>query len=119
MNKQHWQDWVTGIVGAWLIVSPWALRLSLPKGMSTAPMTWTFVLTGIVVLALAIAALAFFRLWEEGGEVIVGVWLIVSPWIMHFTASSAATVNAVIMGAIIVGAAAWTMAISRKGRTTA
>src|SRR5690606_1974936 len=32
MNKQHWQDWLTTLVGAWLIVSPYFLSFVLPKG---------------------------------------------------------------------------------------
>ena len=82
-NRQHWQDWLNGIIGIWLIVSPWVLRF----GSTTRPestMTWNFVLSGGVALILAIAALTAYRMWEEWVDVVLGLWLIASPWVLNF-----------------------------------
>lgn len=51
-NRQHWHNWLNGIIGIWLIVSPWVLRFgSTPRPGST--MTWNFVLSGAIALSLA------------------------------------------------------------------
>lgn len=117
MNKQHWQDWVTGVVGVWLIASPWIVPIALPQGSTITPVAWNFVLTGAVSVGFAIAALRSYRTWEEWVDAAVGVWLILSPWALHFTAAFDATANAVVAGVIIVGAAAWNMADVHWGGT--
>ena len=82
-NRQHWQDWLNGIIGIWLIVSPWVLRFGSTTGPE-ATMTWNFVLSGAIALSLAIAALMAYRMWEEWVDVVLGLWLIASPWVLDF-----------------------------------
>jgi hypothetical protein len=44
-----WEEWVSGVLGAWLVISPWVL------GFSTAALpTLTHVLLGIAAIVLAI-----------------------------------------------------------------
>jgi hypothetical protein len=42
------------------------------------------------------------RLWEEWINLIVGVWLLLSPWILGFANVSAHLLNALIVGILIV-----------------
>jgi len=42
--------------------------------------------------------LAQFRKWEEWVNVLLGLWLILPPWILHFSAASKATADAIIVG---------------------
>lgn len=112
-NRQHWQDWLNGIVGIWLIVSPWVLRF----GMTTGPqstMTWNFVVSGAIALVLAIAALSAYRMWEEWVDVILGLWLIASPWVLNFHTIRPALWSAIISGAVIVIAAGWNLIDERQ-----
>lgn len=39
--------------------------------------------------------------WQDGLSLILGLWLIVSPWVLGFTGIGAATWNAVIFGIVI------------------
>ena len=114
MRKQYWQDWLTAVVGAWLIVSPWILKFPMPEGTSATLVNWNFVLTGVAALVLGGAALASYRLWEEWADVVVGLWLVVSPWVLHFTVSPMAKWNAVIAGLVIIVTAAWTLLEGRQ-----
>ena len=114
MNKQHWQDWLTAIVGVWLIISPWAYQYTLPEGASTVLLTWNFVVSGVAAFVLGAAALASFRMWEEWADVVIGLWLVISPWVLQFTASPGAQWNAVICGAIIIVSAGWTLIEGRQ-----
>ena len=40
--------------------------------------------------------------WEDWVGIGLGVWLLASPWMFGFTGESAATMNALIMGTILV-----------------
>ncbi|WP_454621950.1 SPW repeat protein [Bradyrhizobium cenepequi] len=114
MSRQHWQDWIIGVVGLWLIASPWTIATTMPEGVSQTVVNWNFIITGVVAVILAAAALASFQLWEEWADVIVGLWLVASPWLLHFTASPSATWNAVIAGAVLIVAAGWNMIATRQ-----
>jgi hypothetical protein len=40
--------------------------------------------------------------WEDWVGVALGAWMIVSPWVLGFSDHDAATINALIMGTILV-----------------
>lgn len=44
----QWEEWVNVALGAWLIVSPWALGITAPSAM------WNQIVVGLLVGALAI-----------------------------------------------------------------
>lgn len=46
---QVWEEWVSGVLGAWLVVAPWAFRFS-----EHATAMITHVLIGIAAIAFAI-----------------------------------------------------------------
>jgi len=54
-----------------------------------------------VIAVLSIAALAACAEYEERINLIVGLWVIVSPWALHFFANITAIRTNVIVGVII------------------
>ena len=108
-KSEQWQDALNVILGIWLFVSPWVL------GYSGAQVpAWNAWAVAVVVFLLSVASLAQFRKWEEWINVLLGIWLILSPWILHFNSLSKATSNAIIVG-IIVGLLALSSALGRQG----
>jgi len=96
----RWQDWANLVLGVWLILSPWLLGFSgIPSAM------WNAVIVGVVVGLMALMHLRGGPLWEEGVNVLLGVWLILSPWILGFSGEANALWNALIVG-VLVGALA-------------
>jgi hypothetical protein len=87
------------ILGAILFVSPWIFGFS-----SGAPSQNAFV-SGIVIAAISIAALAAFAVWEEWLNLIAGVWVFVSPWVLGFTGTTAMQVH-IVIGIIVAVLAA-------------
>ena len=77
-------------------------------------MTWNFVICGAIALVLAVAALTAYRMWEEWVDVVLGLWLIASPWILNFSTVRPALWSAIISGAIIVIAAGWNLIAERQ-----
>jgi hypothetical protein len=100
------------ILGAFLLVSPWIF--SFAPG---AP-TQNAVICGIIIAVLSIAALSAFAQWEEWLNLIVGLWVLISPWLLGFADSTAMSVH-VIVGIIVAAIAAvelWMM--QHGGRLT-
>jgi hypothetical protein len=77
------------VLGAILFLSPWIFAFGSGVQSQNA-----FV-SGIVIAVLAIAALAAFATWEEWLNLIAGLWVIVSPWVLGFQ-GTAMTVHVVI-----------------------
>src|SRR4030088_3736648 len=87
------------VLGAFLFFSPWMFGFDAGKVSENA-----FV-SGIVIAVLAIAALAAFAIWEEWLNLIVGLWVLVSPWVLGFQGTKAMTVSVVIGIAVEILAA--------------
>lgn len=103
---ENWTNWTNAklcdvanlILGAVLFVSPWMFGFEVGKVSQNA------MATGLVIAILAIAALAAFAVWEEWLNLIVGLWALVSPWVLGFQ-GTAMTVHVLIGAAVAVLAA--------------
>jgi hypothetical protein len=87
-------DVVNLILGIILFLSPWMFGFEAGSASQNAHVS------GIVIAVLSIAALAAFTEWEEWLNLVVGLWVLVSPWILGFQGSKAMTVH-VVIGAIV------------------
>ena len=82
------------ILGAVLFFSPWIFGFGAGRASENAN------IAGIIIAVLAIAALAAFAIWEEWLNLIVGLWTLVSPWLLGFQGTRAMIV-CVVIGAIV------------------
>ena len=101
---KHWQDLVSLLVGAWLIASPWILDFHAPLtavGNSVA--------IGAVMVAFALGALFVPEAWEEWSELVLGLWLIASPWVLEFAQVQPALQNALFCGIVVSVLALWVL----------
>src|SRR5262249_28536703 len=92
---KQWEDWCSWLLGLWLCISPWALLFDLD-----ATATKIAVSSGVLVILAELLTLTAFRAWEEWINVILGAWLIVCPWIVGIS-SSTAKKNFVVIGGLI------------------
>jgi len=104
MTVKHWQDPANLALGLWLVISPWALSYQ----------TETYALWNALILGVLVAALAAFELfqvkaWEEWASVGLGVWLVISPWVLGFSAGGSAMWNAMIVGLAVAVLALWAL----------
>lgn len=105
---KHWQDPVNGLLGAWLIVSPWALGLQQPR-IAMA----TLVVAGILLLAASAGAILLPSAWEEWFGAAVGAVLMVSPWVLGFTGTTLAMQVALFTGLAAVILTLWVLAVDK------
>ncbi len=93
---KHWEDWVGLVLGVWLCASPWVLQFT-----DEMTATQNAFLVGVLLILTETVALAAFRLWEEWVSVVLGAWLVVSPWVLGITALAPAA-NVVIVGLVVL-----------------
>jgi hypothetical protein len=104
VTVKHWQDPVNLILGLWVLVSPWALG----HQAETNP-TWNAVILGILIAAVALFALFRVMAWQEWVNLVLGIWLAISPWMLGFSGLVAAMWNALIVGAVVAVLALWAL----------
>ncbi|HTV38290.1 MAG TPA: SPW repeat protein [Xanthobacteraceae bacterium] len=92
-------DVVNLALGGMLFFSPWLF------GLPTGAQWQTASIVGIVIAVLSIAALAAFAVWEEWLNLLAGLILIVSPWLLGFQDSQAMTID-VAIGVVVATLAA-------------
>jgi hypothetical protein len=103
MWQKRWQDWINVILGLWTFASPWILGFA--AGTSAAARTmW---ILGAAIVVFAAFAVYMHRAWEEALNILLGVCLIASPWILGFAEQSAPTTTAVVVGLLVTAFAVW------------
>jgi hypothetical protein len=102
MENKHAQDWINLFLAILLFISPWALGFSAQQ--PAAGNAW---ISAIVIGALAVGALGAFREWEEWVNLLAGIWVIISPWILGFAAVAYAMWAHVVLGVLVAAMAAW------------
>jgi hypothetical protein len=107
-SVKHWQDPVNAVLGVWLIVAPWALGFQA----ETAAIANSVVI-GAAMLAFALAAIFLPRAWEQWVELLLGLWLIASPWVLAFSGVSTARTSATATGIIIAALALWVLLVDK------
>ncbi len=99
------------IAGIWLIISPFVLAFYRDPAA-----TWDLIIVGIIVLILAATRVAgpLRTAWASWINLILGIWLIISPWVYRAGGLPAPVWNNVILG-IIVGVLAIVSGASSPG----
>ena len=122
----RWQDMVNLLLGLWTFVSAAFLWHAMvdpvlwhsmagalpPEGVGSASM-WSLAVVGLVVTFVALFAALAFKPWLEWLNMMLGLWLLVSPWVFDFHASEALRWNAILTGSAIAALAAWSLTAER------
>ncbi len=103
------------VLGLWLIVSPFLLGYA----NLTTPL-WNSIIIGVAVAALAATQTSregYRRGWTGWVNVVLGIWLIFSPFILGFADVTSALWNNIILGIAITVLAAWSALYSAPNNT--
>jgi hypothetical protein len=94
--QQHWQDWLTLVLGIWLFISPWMLNYVTISRMASG----VALVIGAMLFIVSLISRFAFHVAEEVIDVILGLCLIASPWAFGYAAISIPTDNAIIVGVL-------------------
>ncbi|QRM35340.1 SPW repeat protein (plasmid) [Microvirga sp. VF16] len=105
MYHYHWRngaalDVATLGIGVMLFISPWALRYTANTAAS-----WNAWGLGLTITLLALAAIIAFERWEEWINLSLGIWVVLAPWVLGFSAVTAAMWTHLVLGALVVALA--------------
>jgi hypothetical protein len=99
-------SWLVVLLGAWEVIAPFILGYSAFAGA-----LWDAILLGIALIILAGWAALSNQVstvkWLEWINVVLGVWLIIAPFIIRYTNVGAALWNDIIIGILVVVLAGW------------
>ena len=115
-----WQDWINYFLGLWVFGSRWFIEhamITAEHGGGTRGMLNLWVVGPAVVLLTTFAINGvIIRVWAELAVLAFGAWLLLSPWIIGFTATAPLMCNSVIFGALIFVFAGWGLAVDLRRR---
>jgi SPW repeat-containing protein len=94
-RKESALDLYNLIAAIFLLVSPWLFV----RANETAAIDLRT--TGAAIAILSLAAMVAFSIWEEWANLLLGCWLIVSPWLLGF-AHTRAMHFSIVAGAVVV-----------------
>ena len=95
------------VLGAWVVISPWALGFSALEALSV----WAISFTGAV---LGVAATTR-SVWPSDGIVLswcnffLGGWLALSPWALSYEDNATRLWNSVLVGMVVGVLATWSI----------
>ena len=98
------------VLGVILLASPWAVGFAAAEVPS-----WNAVISGAVIAIVAFAAFVRLRAWEEWISLVVGLWVLLSRWVLGFAGLSSASWTHLIVGLLVSALAA--IDLSRMGRS--
>jgi hypothetical protein len=100
---KRWQDWCNVVFGVWMLASPGILGYGAEGGLATHS-SW---ILGAAVVLFAGLAVHLHRPWEEAINVLLGICLLVSPWLVGYDGQPVPTANAVVVGALVSAFGLW------------
>lgn len=104
------------LAGLWLVLAPWALAYG-----TVEPALWNSVIIGLAVAVLAIVRVGMPLQYEGISWInfVLGIWLILAPFILGFGAIELAMWNSVVVGVIVLALAAWSAVATRNAEGSA
>lgn len=112
-SRKHWQDGINILLGLWIVISPWVLGFTTVQYAGGSA-----VVIGLVIAVFAAWALVAYARWEDWVNVILGILLVITPWLFEFAAMASttgtegafiATWNFIIAGVLVAGLAIWSI----------
>lgn len=95
------------VLGVWVLYAPF-MRDELSVGVATL---WNYLVVGSCVVILAVMRILFVR--EAGifrwAHLLLGLWMIASPWVFEYVGEEAAFWNSAVSGALIAALATWSL----------
>ena len=104
--KTHhtWEDWLGMLLGVLIVLSPW-FPTQATHEMVDAERSFIVLNTftvGLLVFGLAQLEYVALQRWEEVAEIILGLWLIISPYIFGYADEGMLRVWHTSLGGLVV-----------------
>lgn len=112
-KNQNTRDWINLALGVWLFFSPWSFTNHLSTETATYA-SWNLWIVGAAVAISAGIALRDFKPWEEWVNLALGIWVLLSPWMLGYARQTNLMWNSIIIGAAIAIISGLSLPVARK-----
>ncbi len=102
MYKERWQPILALILGAYIIASPWLIPYFLADAKLALEPAWSHYFAGLAIVIVAVFAIMSFGLWTAWLEALLGLWIIIAPWLLGFSSLPFFTWSSVIVGLVLI-----------------
>jgi SPW repeat len=99
-THRAWEDWASMALGLVIVISPWLAQTPDNQVATVNAMT-----VGALVIFIGALELQFVRRWEEWCEFALGIWLVISPWVLGYSGLGTLTAMHVILGLLVAALA--------------
>jgi hypothetical protein len=99
---KYWQDSLNLLIGVVLFFSPWLFDFATEQ---TAALNAH--IAGAVIAVVALGTMLSYQAWEEWLSGLLGVWLIIAPWVLGFSGHTTAMFTHIAFGAATLILAIW------------
>ena len=102
-THRHWEDWFGMLLGVLIMVSPWFPMQAGHDAVDAARsyMILNTFVVGMLVLGLAQLEYVALQRWEEGAAIVLGLWLIASPFVFGYSGDHILTVWQAMLGGLV------------------
>ncbi|MET4089937.1 hypothetical protein CT676_02390 [Bradyrhizobium sp. MOS001] len=102
--KTHrtWEDWCGMLLGALIVASPWFPIQDHSSIVERQTMILNTVAIGLVVFGLSQLEYVALQRWQEVATILVGLWLIVSPYVFGYSGEGFLRIYHTSLGAVAV-----------------
>ena len=69
---------------------------------------------GVAIVVFAAIGVLLPKVWEEVINITLGVWMVVSAWVLGFGSVRSAESNAVVVGLLVIIFATWAFMLNRQ-----
>lgn len=107
-----WQDGLIMLLALWLFLSPWLVEFA-----AVTAAAWNAWLVAVLMGGFLFTSLQRGRPWGRVATVVLGFWLIVSPWLLNVEAVPQRVYwNLTLVGLAAAILGAWTLIAGRAER---
>lgn len=104
LAARRWQDWLILLIGLWLCVSPIAFGYPADSAPAINALA-----VGVIMAALAVFDLYKTYVWAVVINIAVGIWTMLSPWLIGADADTMMATSLFLSGLATVVLGLWEM----------
>ncbi|MHC2619121.1 hypothetical protein ACVIW2_001153 [Bradyrhizobium huanghuaihaiense] len=101
-THRTWEDWSGMLLGALIVVSPWFPIQDQPGVVGDSMIILNAVAVGLIVFGISQLEYVALQRWQEVATILVGLWLIASPYFLGYSGEGFLRLYHTSLGAAVV-----------------
>jgi SPW repeat len=97
---RSWEDWCSLGLGLLILLSPMIAQTS-----ESPYMALNAVVIGLLLMLFGWSELMLIEAWEEYLELVLGLWLVASPWVFGYSHFPLLTAAHIVLGGVVAALA--------------